>query len=129
MAKVEIPRTVVQMREELGKAKTLIQRMNKGQHIINVNIQNGSILKAQEAMTLYARLAFDLNNHLENALFMHEAITTGRTTVVNRYGRAVNSINYPVDQTIEVDLFLLESIKLIRDVFGNELEGFLEVTH
>lgn len=120
MTKVDIPRVLQEMRVELQKSKALMGRLDKGQKVIAECARNQSITKAHEAILLFNRLSRELNDSLERAAFMHEILTTGRTTLISREGKPVNPLSYPADETVAVDLFALESIKKIREVFGDD---------
>ena len=119
--KVQVPKGVIEMRNELQSAKDLLRRLEKGQKFIDSQIKSGSIVKAYEGVELFNELAKQLNNKLEDALFMHELIVTGRTVAINRHGKAVTSSQFEANEMTEVDLFSLESIKKLREIFGDDV--------
>lgn len=118
---MEIPKGVVQMRNELHEVKELLRRLDKGQKFIEDSIKSGSIVKAHQGVELFNKLANRLNDKLEDAIFMHELLATGRTVVVNRHGKAVIGSNFEADEMVEIDLFTIESIKKIKEIFGEEV--------
>jgi hypothetical protein len=123
---VKIPKPIDEMQTTLTEGKKLIARLDKGQKIIQESIQTGSVNRAFEAIRLYNKLAIQLNDNLENALFIHEQIATGRSTVINRGGYPVNASTYRNDQYMMVDLWTLNSLKQLRDFFGEEYVEFVE---
>lgn len=120
MEKITIPRTVFEMGESLKRAKQIMARLEKGEQFIDAAIKNRSVAKAGEAVALYGRLAKELNDELEGALFMHETISTGRTTVINRKGKPITTTPFRPSEERVVDLFTLNSMRQLKEVFGEE---------
>lgn len=124
---VKIQKPVVEMSEALKKSKALIQRLDVGQTIIQESMKNGSMQKGYEAIRLFNVLAKDLNDTLENALFIHEQLSTGKTTIINRQGYPVNACESRNDQYVMVDKWTLDSLRALRDFFGEEYIQDLEI--
>lgn len=120
MDKVQVPRPVIEMQDKLMKAKALIQRLDKGQKIIQDHAYHGSVQKAAEGARLFSQVANELNDLLEDALFIHEQLTTGKTTVISRKGKPANSSPYRSDDIVVVDAFTLRSLREIKEMFGEE---------
>lgn len=117
---VEIPRAVFEMEESLARAKNILQRLDKGQKMLKDSVENGSMPRSVDLGILFNKLALEALNELENASFMHEYLTSGRTTVLDRSGRPATAIKFKPDEHRVVDLWTLKSMRILKDVFGEE---------
>lgn len=117
---LKIPRALFELEATLARSKELMIRLDKGEDYLAQAIKNGSLNQASDAVILFNKLAKRLNNELEDALFYHEMLTTGRTTVVDRKGRAVNTLTFNPNEERMVDLFTLRTIKQLKEVFGED---------
>lgn len=117
---LEIPKSVREMQQSLEKSKQLMARLLKGQEIIEQSYKDKSIARIFEATSLFNKVAKELNDELEHALFMHECTSTGKTVLINRNGRPINVDDYVRGEQIPVDLWTLKSMKALSEVFGEE---------
>lgn len=116
----KVPRAVFEMEESLMKSRALLQRLEKGEKLLKQAVEGREISKAVELTRLFNEVALEVNDLLENAHFMHETLTTGKTTVLNRQGRPATTIKFSPHEHRIVDLWTLQSVKRLKEVFGEE---------
>lgn len=116
----KVPRAVFEMEESLMKSRALLHRLEKGQNMLQSAVQGREISKAVELAKLFNEVALEVNNLLENAQFMHETLTTGKTTVLNRKGKPVTTMQFNPNEHQVVDLWTLKSVQRLKEVFGEE---------
>lgn len=117
---VKIPRPVRQLNQSIAHSKELLTRLSKGQEYIEQAYKDKSVARVFEAAILFNKLAKELNDELERALFMHECASTGRTVLLNRKGKSINVEHYIEGEAEPVDLWTLDSIQKLRETFGEE---------
>ena len=117
---IQIPKPLEEMNLSLVKSKQTLTRLMKGQSVIKQAFDEKSLTKAFEGVLLFNKLAMELNDELERALFMHECLTTGKTILINREGRPINVENLVEGESEPIDLWTLNSIKIMKETFGED---------
>lgn len=117
---VKVPRALFEMEEKVMKTKATIQRLEKGASMLEKAVANRSMSESLELAKLFTKIAKGLVTDLEDAAFMHEFLVTGRTTVIDRFGRAVTGVPFNPNEHRVVDLFTMRSIEQLSGLFGPE---------
>lgn len=117
---IKLPKPLEELNTSIARSKDLLARLGNGQEYIQKAHADKSIAKIFEAAILYNKLAQELNEELEHALFMHETITTGKTVLLNRKGKPINIDDYIKGETQPVDAWTLQSVQKMEEVFGKD---------
>lgn len=128
--RIKIKKPQRDMENHLFEGKELLRRLANGDQYISSAMKKGNIIDASKGVRLFLKYAEELQHHMEQALFIHEMITAERTVLVTKDGKPVKAENVleGIDEVETLSPFALESIKKMKEVFGEDYFSILEIT-
>ena len=112
-------------KKTIMEAKKLLGRMHEGEKFIRHAINEKSVTSAFDGVKLYNEISKELYAKLEECLFIHEYLATGRTVLIKRTGEGVNMGSFLDKGTIEVDPWTLQSMLALKEVFGEDFQNIV----
>ena len=122
---MKIPVAAEEERKRIAESRELLTRLHKGEQIIAKAYNEKSVALAFEAIRLYGTISKKLFTLLEESLMLNEYLSSGRTIMVKRTGQAIN-IGTWCEGEMEIDPWTLQSLNMLKNVFGDDFNNFIE---
>lgn len=128
--KIKIKKPQRDMENHLFESKELLRRLANGDQYISSAMKKGNIIDASKGVRLFLKYAREMQDHLEQALFIHEMLTAERTVLVTKDGKPVKAeeVLEGIDEYEVLTPFTLTSIEKMKEVFGEDYFTILEIT-
>jgi hypothetical protein len=120
------PISVYNAQYKFREVKSLVERLQTGQRLLDDEIQKGSIAKCAEIIHHFNNLSEQLLNKTEELILIQQFAINGTKAFIRRNGQ-LKEAKELTDELIELTPQKLLMLEKLKDVFGEVPNDILEI--
>ncbi|PGQ88221.1 hypothetical protein [Priestia megaterium] len=124
---MKVPAGVKEYQDSIMESKDLLQRLKKGSRMLTKAIKNDEIGEARKMISLWAKYAERLMDHMELATIIHQQYMTENSVVLTSNGGLKKVEDIMDMDPPEIDFWELHSILKMYELFGDDYKNFIEI--
>ena len=124
---MQVPGGTKEYTKHIGECRTLLGRLTKGRDIYKAALEQRDYAKVGEVLWLWLDLSNKMLRELELATLSHQFILTGNSVLIQANGKPIKSEEIVKEGTFGLDPYLLLSMRMLKEVFGDDLHDFIEI--
>ena len=126
---MKVPGGTKEYQHHISECRNYLSRLTRGADMYKRSLEERDYAKVGEILWLWHDVSRKMLKELELATLSHQFILSGSSVLVQANGRPIKAEEIVQDGTFELDPFLLMSMRMLKDVFGEEIHDFIEIKH
>ncbi len=124
---MDVPNAVSNAQHKFREIKILMDRLERGQRMLQHEIENGSVSKCIEIIQLFSQLGKEMLTKAEELILIEQFNLLGTPGFIRKNGQMVDASYLTKEEVLPITPHNLLMLEKLKDVFGEVPHDILEI--